>query len=90
MDLENLRLHNETFSPETLALLSSAFERAWDTVVKSGAMLADREKEIVRDRLAKRILEMARRGERDVAKLVNDALEHVTRPMSDPETLLPK
>ena len=90
MDLEHLRLQNETFSPETLALLSSAFERAWETVVKSGAMLADGEKDVVRDRLARRILEIGRRGERNVTKLVNDALEHVTRPMTDPKSLLPK
>jgi hypothetical protein len=89
MEFTRLHLGEEPFSPEELELLSTAFERAWDTVVKSGAKFSGQEIEMTRDLLAKRIIEIARQGERDVAWLVNDALEHLTRPMSNPKPLIP-
>jgi hypothetical protein len=89
MDLRRFEFGGASFSPEDLALMSSAFDMAWETIVKSGARLSEAETETTRERLAKRIIEVTRRGERDVFKLVNDALEHVTRLTTDPKPLIP-
>jgi hypothetical protein len=90
MDLRRLGFVGESFTPERLALMSAAFEKAWETIVKSGAKLSGAETVTMRDLLAKRIIEIARLGEEDVTVLVNDAIEHVTRSMTDPKPLMPK
>lgn len=77
------------FDPETIKLLSNAFETAWHALERAGdrrALQRDR----VRDLLARRIIEAAQLGERDGDILVRDALEHLQqvfpadRPDSDP------
>jgi hypothetical protein len=48
-------LANTAFDPETVALLSSAFDTAWDTLQKSGSPLAaDGKAASTRELLAKR------------------------------------
>jgi hypothetical protein len=69
-----------SFDPETAALLAAALDAAWDTVVKSGSSLPSTEgAAVIRERLAKRIIETATAGERDKVRLVEDALTHLTR-----------
>jgi hypothetical protein len=71
-------LNGAAFEPHTIALLASALETAWDTVRKSGSPLADDDHAAsTRDVLAKRIIEMAKQGERDPQRLVDDALAHL-------------
>jgi hypothetical protein len=71
-----LEKHGEPFGPEEIAILVGAFDRAWGTVVKSGAYLEDQAGS-TRDLLAKRIIETAKAGERDERALCDDALAHL-------------
>ena len=71
-------LTGAAFEPHTIALLASAFETAWETVKKSGSPLAaDDHAASTRELLAKRIIEMGKKGERDPQRLVDDALAHL-------------
>ena len=74
-------LADAAFDADTVALLSSAFETAWDTIQKSGSPLAAAGLAAsTRELLAKRIIEMAQKGERDRRRLVEDALAHLAVP----------
>jgi hypothetical protein len=78
VSIESL-LSNSSFDPETITLLASAFETAWDTVKKSGSPLAaDDQAASTRELLARHIIEMGKNGERDLQQLVNDAIAHVS------------
>jgi hypothetical protein len=67
------------FDSDTTALLASAFDTAWDTVKKSGSPLAaDDQAASTRELLARRIIAVGRKGERDPQQLVDDALAHLT------------
>jgi hypothetical protein len=56
------------FDPETLAVLVESFDEGWDTLQSLGNTT------ISRDVLAKRLLELARTGERNPARLCTTAL----------------
>ena len=58
-------IQGSSFDPETTRLLGLAYERACEGVA------ADR---TVREALAKRIIEAAKRGERDLEKLIEYGL----------------
>ena len=65
---------------ETTQLLGRAFEAAWEKVKTSGSALAEEsEAALTRELLAKRIIEMAKRGERNADRLVENALDHLAR-----------
>jgi hypothetical protein len=71
-------LANTAFDPDTVALLSSAFDTAWATLKKSGSPLAaDDQAAPTREFLAKRIIAMGHKGERDRQRLVDDALAYL-------------
>lgn len=63
----------QALDPETNIILGKAFDAAWDALHVSDKARADE----VRDALARRIIAMAQRGERDVASLRDDALAHL-------------
>jgi hypothetical protein len=66
------------FEPETITLLVAAFDDAWARVLRSGITFAtDREKERMRETIARRIILLARNGERNSRHLRDDALLHV-------------
>ena len=68
-------LANAAFEPDTVALLASAFDTAWDTVRKSGSPLAvDGHAAATREAIAKHIIDLAKSGERDPRRLVDHAL----------------
>jgi hypothetical protein len=72
-------LREAAFDPTASEILGAAFDAAWDTVKKSGSPLGgEAQATITRERLAKRIIEMGKRGERDQQRLVADALAHLT------------
>ena len=72
-------LRGAAFDPEAIAILGAAFDAVWDTVRKSGSPLADEaQAAITRERLAKRIIELGQKGERNHQRLVEDALAHLT------------
>ncbi len=59
---------NVDFDPETLAILQGVFDEAW------ASFQAQRNRNITRAALAKRILNLAVKGERNPARLLDGAL----------------
>lgn len=73
-----LRSDASAFDPETLRILTGAFEDAWQSLRTVGtASRSDRHAEQTREILARCIIEMAKLGERDRPKLRNAALAHL-------------
>jgi len=69
-------LANSSFDPETIELLSAAFDDAWATIKQSHSALARPAFErAAREVLAKCIIELAQRGERDRRQLSDSAVE---------------
>jgi hypothetical protein len=66
------------FDPETVRILTEAFDEAWQSLEKSGAAMDGRAQE-TRDRLAKCIIELARTGERNRRLLRDNALLRLTQ-----------
>jgi hypothetical protein len=72
-------LAKSAFDPDTTALLASAFDTTWNRLKKSGNPLAaDSEAASTREVLAKYIIEMGQKGERNPKRLVEGALAHLT------------
>jgi hypothetical protein len=70
---------DSSFDPETLSLLSGAFENAWRRVQVSGNRLArPGYANVMREVMAKHILYLAHHGERDEAELSNSAVRFFT------------
>jgi hypothetical protein len=68
-------LANAAFDAETVVLLASAFDTAWDTVTRSGSPLAAEDRAAAtREAIAKHIIDIARSGERDPRRLAEHAL----------------
>jgi hypothetical protein len=68
------------FEPETIDFLVSVFDAAWKRVEQSGSKLASPAFErAAQEIIAKRIIEMAQRGERDPATLADDAVNYLQR-----------
>ena len=63
---------NVAFDPETLATLEGVFDEAWVSIQ------AQRNGNITRAALAERILNLALKGERNPARLLDGALSHAT------------
>lgn len=89
--MANPFLGTAAFDPETTAALASAFDKAWETVKRSGSPLAKGgNTEATREELAKHIVAAAHEGERDPQRLVERALSHLaqrfkTRPLATPD-----
>ncbi len=68
------------FEPETIDVLVSVFEIAWNRVEQSGSKLASPAFErAAQEVIAKRIIDIAQRGERDPAVLASDAVNYLQR-----------
>jgi hypothetical protein len=79
-------LASAAFDDEATRLLCAAFEAAWQAVKTSGSALADETRATsTRERLAYRVIEMGRRGERNHDRLVEDALAHLARSTAAPD-----
>jgi len=65
----------DAFDAETTRLLGAAFDAAWEVVLASGSPPLDvRHATAVREALAKHIIERVGHGERNLQRLVEDAL----------------
>ena len=62
------------FEPDEVQILVGAFDKAWETVQATGVVYAEAKAEAVRTILAKHIIEAAKQGERDHARLRDGAL----------------
>jgi hypothetical protein len=68
------------FDPETVDILVGAFDDAWKSVQSSGAPFAAQQyTDIVRNILAKQIIDEARKGERNRRQLSQAALLQLSR-----------
>ena len=75
---------NRAFDPETVRVLAAAFENAWNSLMAGGDRFADPLNAAhSREVLAKRIIKMAQRGERDSIRLCDDALAYLREQSAD-------
>jgi hypothetical protein len=76
-----LRDHGDAgvFDPHAVRTLVAAFDGAWQSIKASGAKLSDKQTELVRENLAKYIIEQARYGELDQCRLRDRALLHLAQ-----------
>ncbi len=73
-------LKQAAFEPEMVETLASVFEAAWQKVEQSGSKLSSPAyKRAAKEIIAKRIIEMAQRGERDPSELADDAVAYLER-----------
>jgi len=73
-------LSQSAFDPEFIETLVSAFEEAWQKIEQSGSAFASpRYRRAAQEIVAKRIIEMAQRGEREAALLADDAASYLAR-----------
>jgi hypothetical protein len=73
-------LGNTSFDPEAVEILSAAFDDAWNEIKQSGSTLARPAYERgAREVLAKCIIEMAQRGERDRRHLSDAAVKYLAK-----------
>jgi len=67
------------FDAETTRLLGQAFDSAWETLTKAGGPLVNEDHATsTRTLLASHMIEMASRGEKDLDRLIDGALDRVT------------
>ena len=66
--------HSGAFDPNEVHTLVAAFEKAWEAVQASGVVYPEAKAEAARAILAKHIIEAAKQGERDHARLRDGAL----------------
>jgi hypothetical protein len=77
--LSNANLSNASFDPETINILSDAFEDAWLKIRTSGNRLArPGYANVMREVMAKHIIHLAQRGERSEIALSNSAVNFFT------------
>jgi hypothetical protein len=73
-------LAQSAFDPELIETLVSAYEDAWRQVEESGSAFASpRYRRPAQEIVAKRIIEMAQRGEREPVTLASDAVAYLAR-----------
>jgi len=73
-------LAQSAFDPEFIQTLVSAYENAWQKIEESGSEFASpRYRRAAQEIVAKRIIEMAQRGEREPANLTEDAVAYLAR-----------
>jgi hypothetical protein len=65
------------FAPDAVRTLIAAFDGAWQSIVASGARLSGQQSELMRELLAKYIIEKARQGELDECRLRDGALRRL-------------
>ena len=87
--VEVLKFSREAaFTPETIQILAAALDEAWERIRQSGSRLArPAYSRVMREVVAKRIMEMAQRGIEDREALVADALRFVTTNYEEPSKL---
>jgi hypothetical protein len=68
------------FDPDSIRILSNAFEDAWQSLQTTGTTFhIDGQADQTREILARCIIEMAKLGERDQRKLRDAALAHLAK-----------
>ena len=82
--LKFIRPGEMAFDPEAIRVLASALDEAWGKIQKSGSRFArPAYSRVMREVIAKRIMEMAQRGVQDQQMLVDDALRFLAANYND-------
>ena len=77
--LEFVRPEAAVFDPESVQVLASALDDAWARIEKTGSRFArPAYSRVMREVVARRIIEVAQRGERDQRKLAADAVKFIS------------
>ena len=77
--LEFVQSEPVVFDPETVQVLVSALDEAWARIEKTGSRFArPAYSRVMREVVAKPIIEMAQRGVRDQEKLAADAVRFIS------------
>jgi hypothetical protein len=77
--LEFVRSESAVFDPETVQVLASALDDAWARIEEAGSRFARPAfSRVMREVVAKHIIEMAQRGVRDQDKLAADAVRFIS------------
>jgi hypothetical protein len=72
------------FDPDTIQVLASAFDDAWDRIQKSGSQFArPAYSRAMREVIAKRIIEMAQQGAKNPQSLADDAVRFLAANYKD-------
>jgi hypothetical protein len=74
-----LAAETAAFDPQVVRIITVAFEEAWELLTQADSTLAKRRPAATRERLAKRIIELARHGERDPRRLRDSAVLFITQ-----------
>ena len=87
--VEILKFSRETaFTPETIEILAAALDEVWERMRQSGSRLTrPAYSRVMREVVAKRIMEMAQRGVEDREALVEDALRFIAANYEQPSKL---
>jgi hypothetical protein len=72
-------LGDDVFDLGTVSILMAAFDSAWQSIKNSRAQLSEKQSELVRETLAKHIIEQARQGEFDQVRLRDGSLLHLAK-----------
>jgi hypothetical protein len=76
------------FAPETIEILAVALEETWERLQKSGSRLTrPAYSRVMREVIAKRIVEMAQCGVQDCEALVADAIQFIATNYEQPTEL---
>jgi hypothetical protein len=77
--LEFVQSDSVVFDPDTVQVLASALDDAWSRIEKSGSRFArPAHSRVVREVVAKRIIDLAQRGIRDKETLAADAVSFIS------------
>lgn len=78
------RSEESAFDPETILILASALDEAWDRLQKRGSRFTrPAYSRATREVIAKRIMEMAQRGVKEHRTLVDDAVQFLSSNYKD-------
>lgn len=81
----NALLSDPAFDPDTVAILASAFETAWEALLKLQSSLAEpNQADATRERLARHIVLSWQMGERTPEQLVASAVAAFSSPERPP------
>ena len=79
------------FNPEAPHAMGAAFDSAWHDLEASGNILSSQfPPDRARETIAKRIIDMAQRGERDTERLSKDAFAYLARQAAPGTSLHPQ
>jgi hypothetical protein len=73
-------LEQSSFDPEFVERLAAAYEDAWNRIETSGSTFArPRYRRVAQEIIARRIIDMAQRGELGTDKLADDAVNYLSQ-----------